>query len=158
MYNTRNSDAIASSLIELTGCLNSPKQDELLLNAAGVSLDRALFPLLVRIETARLISVISLAEQVGRDASTVSRQLLKLEQLGLIERTLIPEDRRIKAVTITDQGKIMARTIASTRCRLLGEMIEPWSARDQATFALLLRQFTTMMKTKVLAVSENTAD
>lgn len=158
MHNTRNLDAIASSLIELTGYLNSPKQDDVLLNAAGVSLDRALFPLLVRIEATRIISVVSLAEQSGKDASTVSRQLLKLEQLGLIERTSIPEDRRIKAATITDAGKAMIKTIAKTRRRLLGEIIEPWSDQDQIVFSLLLKQFTLMMKTKLLAALENSAN
>ncbi len=64
MYSTRDVDAIAAALIDLTGCLNSPRQDEVLLRAAGVSLDRALFPLLVRLSAATL-SVVQLADQVG---------------------------------------------------------------------------------------------
>lgn len=43
MYDARNVDSIASAMIELTGILNSPRQDEVLLRKAGVVLDRALF-------------------------------------------------------------------------------------------------------------------
>jgi hypothetical protein len=67
MYDARIIDAIASALIDLTGCLNSPRQDDVLLRAAGVSLDRALFPLLVRLGNARAMSVVQLAEHAGRE-------------------------------------------------------------------------------------------
>ena len=36
-------------MIKLIGFLNSPRRDDALLKEAGVSLDRALFPLLVRL-------------------------------------------------------------------------------------------------------------
>ncbi|MEJ0066289.1 MAG: hypothetical protein WDM85_13435 [Caulobacteraceae bacterium] len=37
------------AMIELVGLFNSPQRDDLLLREAGVALDRALFPLLVRL-------------------------------------------------------------------------------------------------------------
>jgi hypothetical protein len=49
MHNTHNYDSLVLALIDLVGMLNSPRQDDILLKEAGVSLDRALFPLLVRI-------------------------------------------------------------------------------------------------------------
>ena len=69
MRDTCNVDAIAAALIELTGLLNSPRQDEVLLGAAGVSLDRALFPLLVRLSASPAMGVAQLADKVGRDPS-----------------------------------------------------------------------------------------
>ena len=92
MYDTRNLDAMASALIELTGYLNSPRQDDVLLDEAGISLDRALFPLLVRLSAAPGMGVAQLADRVGRDPSTVSRQLAKLEELRLIKRPLTNEE------------------------------------------------------------------
>jgi len=62
------------------------RQDADYLHEAGVSLDRALCPLLVRLSAASSMSVATLAEQVGRDPSTVSRQLAKLEQFGLARK------------------------------------------------------------------------
>jgi DNA-binding IclR family transcriptional regulator len=66
------------------------------LREAGVSLDRALFPLLVRLSAASAMRVAKLAEQVGRDPSTVSRQLVKLEQLGLVRRPAACDDLRVR--------------------------------------------------------------
>ena len=52
MHDTHDLDLLAGALIDLVGALNSPRQDEVLLREAGVTLDRALFPLLVRIARA----------------------------------------------------------------------------------------------------------
>lgn len=146
MYDARNLDAIASALIELSGCLNSPRQDEVLLRAAGVSLDRALFPLLVRLDKAGVMNVAQLAEQAGRDPSTVSRQLSKLEQLGLIERPAADGDMRVRAATVTHAGKRTLAAITHARRKLLGELIKDWSAEEARAFPRLLQRLADAMK------------
>lgn len=146
MYDTRNVDAIASALIELTGLLNSPRQDEALLGVAGVSLDRALFPLLVRLNAAPAMSVAQLAEQAGRDPSTVSRQIAKLEQLGLVKRPSAREDKRVRAAAITRSGARAVAAITDARRRLLTELIQNWPAAEQQAFPLLLQKFADAMK------------
>ncbi len=45
VQNTRNLDELVGALVDLIGFLNSPQRDDRLLDAAGVDLDRALFPL-----------------------------------------------------------------------------------------------------------------
>src|SRR3546814_7282965 len=67
----------------------------------GISLDGALFPLLVGIERRGPIGVVDLADGVGRDYTTVSRQVAKLEGLGLITRKADAKDRRIRMAAIT---------------------------------------------------------
>ncbi|OZI34352.1 hypothetical protein CAL29_12560 [Bordetella genomosp. 10] len=146
MYDTRNVDAIAAALIELTGMLNSPRQDEVLLRAAGVSLDRALFPLLVRLSAAPALSVAQLAERAGRDPSTVSRQIAKLERLGLVKRPAAGEDMRVRAAAITKAGARAVDAIVKARRQLLGELIAAWPTAEQEAFPLLLRKFTDAMK------------
>ncbi|MEJ0041524.1 MAG: MarR family transcriptional regulator [Rhizomicrobium sp.] len=71
-----------TALLNLVGILNEPQRDEALIKAAGIALDRALFPLLVRIERNGPIGVVRLAELAGRDHTTVSRQVARLEELG----------------------------------------------------------------------------
>jgi DNA-binding MarR family transcriptional regulator len=154
MYDTRNIDAIASALIDLTGCLNSPRQDEVLLRVAGVSLDRALFPLLVRLNATDGIGVAQLAEQVGRDASTVSRQLAKLEQLGLVKRPSARQDMRVRAASITKAGQRTVVAITEARRKLLGEMLEDWSAQERQLFPILLQRFADAMKQKAKSATE----
>ena len=67
------------------GVANGTDAIELLIRAAGIRLDRALFPLLVGIERFGPIGVVDLADRAGRDYTTVSRQVAKLESLGLDE-------------------------------------------------------------------------
>ncbi|MEJ0099261.1 MAG: MarR family transcriptional regulator [Pseudomonadota bacterium] len=152
MYSTRDVDAIVAALIDLTGCLNSPRQDESLLRAAGVSLDRALFPLLVRLSAAAAagvhMGVAQLADQVGRDPSTVSRQLAKMEELKLVRRPSGKEDLRVRAAVITASGRQCVDALTAARRKLLGELIGDWSAEDRHNFPTLLRRFTDAMKAR----------
>lgn len=154
MYDARNLDAIASALIELTGLLNSPRQDEVLLRAAGVSLDRALFPLLVRLSAAPAMSVAQLADQAGRDPSTISRQIAKLEQLGLVKRPSAQEDMRVRAAAITRAGARMVRTITETRRKALGELMRDWPAAERKMLPVLLQKFADAMRKKLEASVE----
>ncbi|MHC1479475.1 MarR family winged helix-turn-helix transcriptional regulator [Frateuria aurantia] len=148
MYDTRIVDALAAALIHLTGRLNSPRQDEVLLRAAGVSLDRALFPLLVRLNATPALSVAQLAEQVGRDPSTVSRQIAKLEQLGLVRRPSTAQDMRVRAAAITDTGASMVAAITEARRVLLAELIKDWPAAEQQQLPRLLQKFTDAIEAK----------
>jgi DNA-binding MarR family transcriptional regulator len=149
MYDTRNLDAIASALIGLTACLNSPRQDDVLLAEAGVALDRALFPLLVRLNAAQSMSVAELADHAGRDPSTVSRQLAKLEQLGLIKRPLTREDMRVRAATITKAGQRAVTAITEARRKLLHELMRDWSAEERQMLPKLVQRLADAMKAKI---------
>lgn len=148
MHDTHNVDAIAFALIELTGLLNSPRQDEVLLGAAGVALDRALFPLLVRLSAAPAMSVAQLADQAGRDPSTVSRQIARLEQLGLVKRPSAQEDMRVRAAAITRSGARVVAAITAARRKLLSELMQDWPAAEQRMFPLLLQRFADAMKAR----------
>ena len=55
------------------------RDDDVLLAEAGVSLDRALFPLVARLGALGPMGVVELGEQAGRDHTTISRQLTALE-------------------------------------------------------------------------------
>ncbi len=153
MYDTRNVDSIAAALLELTGCLNSPRQDDVLLRKAGVSLDRALFPLMVRLSAASAMSVAKLAEQVGRDPSTVSRQLAKLEQLGLVRRPEARDDLRVRDAAVTKAGLRTVAAIAAARRRLLSELLRDWSPDEREVFPRLLRRLAGTMKARQVTLN-----
>ena len=63
------------SLIDVVGVLNRPQNDVILLREAGVSLDRALFPLLVLIERRGPLGVGELADWIGREPESSGRPL-----------------------------------------------------------------------------------
>jgi len=149
MYDTRNIDALAAALLDLIGCLNSPRQDDALLCEAGVSLDRALFPLLVHLSAATAMSVAKLAEQVGRDPSTVSRQLGKLEQLGLVRRPAAREDMRVRDAAVSKAGLRTVAAITVARRKLLGEFLRDWPPEERELFPKLLQRLADSMKSRL---------
>jgi len=128
-------------MIDLMSFLSSPQRDDALLREAGVSLDRALFPLLVRLAMRGPLSVGDLADQVGRDHTTVSRQLSKLEQLGHVTRQTAGDDRRVRAAALTADGEAVVRAITGARRRLLSNALADWSEADRAALADLNRRF-----------------
>lgn len=146
MQNTHDVDAIAAALMDLTGLLNSPRQDDVLLGAAGVSLPRALFPLLVRIGASGAIGVSVLAEQVGRDHSTISRQVAALEKLGLVRRRANAGDSRIHEAAITDKGKETVARITKARRKLLGGLLADWGVKERRDLARLNRKLADAMR------------
>ena len=128
-------------MIDLMGFLNSPQRDDVLLKEAGVSLDRALFPLLVRLGMHGPLGVATLADQVGRDHTTISRQLSKLERLGLVSRHDGQADRRVRMESLTPAGARIAEAITAARQRLLSQVLADWTASDLANLAALNRRF-----------------
>jgi DNA-binding MarR family transcriptional regulator len=129
------------ALLDLVGLLNRAQPDEALMGAAGISLDRALFPLLVRIERRGPIGVGDLADLAGRDYSTVSRQVAKLEALGLVTRHPGATDRRVNEAAVTPAGKAMTDALDEARETLASGLLATWSDKDQRDLARLLRRF-----------------
>ena len=131
---------LRGALLDLTGVLNRPQPDAALIEAAGVDLDRALFPLLARIDRLGPIGIVELAELVGRDHTTVSRQITKLESLGLVARAPSPQDGRIRAVVVTEQGGVMTAALDAARQKIIEKMLGDWEKDDVRTLARLLRR------------------
>ena len=50
-------------------------------------------------------SMQQIAEALGMDITTFSRQIQTLVDLGLVRKTPDPEDRRVNILTLTDKGK-----------------------------------------------------
>ena len=141
MYFTDSIDELAVVLIDLIGFFSSPRRVELLLREAGVDLDRALFPLLVCLAMRGPQSVAGLSDQIGRDHTTISRQLAKLESLDLIVRHEDHADRRIRTASLTVAGIEIAQAVTMARRRLLSKVLAGWSEEDLANLAGLNRRF-----------------
>ncbi len=100
-----------------------------------------LFPLLVCLARRGPLSVAGLSGQIGRDHTTISRQLSKLESLGLIARQGDGADRRVRTVSLTALGDGIAQAVTAARQRLLAGALGDWSAHDLAQLADLNRRF-----------------
>ncbi|XXX97384.1 MarR family transcriptional regulator [Sorangium sp. So ce204] len=129
------------AMVDLTALMNQPQRDQALIAEAGISLDQALFRLLVGIERFGPIGVVELSNRAGRDYTTVSRQVAKLESLGLIERRPSPADRRIHEAVITDEGRQMTDALDAARQRLAAPILARWSEEDLSDLVRLMRRF-----------------
>ncbi|KIH83630.1 MarR family winged helix-turn-helix transcriptional regulator [Pseudomonas batumici] len=134
------------ALLEIVGVMNRPQRDEAMVREAGISLDRALFPLLVLVERLGPIGVVELADRVGRDYTTVSRQVAKLESLSLIERQANANDRRIREAVITEKGKTMTDRIDEARKRMGQAIFAKWDNQDVEDLVRLMRKFADDIK------------
>jgi DNA-binding MarR family transcriptional regulator len=134
------------AVLDIVGVINEPQRDEFLIKKAGIPLDRALFPLLVGIERFGPIGVVELAGRVGRDYTTVSRQVAKLESLGLVTRQESAGDRRVRKAAITAKGKAMTDLVDTAREKVGRAIFATWDAHDIDELVRLMRKFADAMK------------
>jgi DNA-binding MarR family transcriptional regulator len=140
VQNTHNLETLGTAMLDIQSVLNSPQRDVVLLREAGVEIDRALFPLLVATGARGPLTVGDLAGLVGRDHTTVSRQLAKLKQLKLVA-SQAEQDRRRNVVKLTAQGEKIVQKISRARRRLLSKVLADWNEADRIALATLTRRF-----------------
>ena len=133
--------ALHDALIDIVSAINRPQRDEDMVRQAGIALDRALFPLLVAIERRGPIGIVDLADRVGRDYTTVSRQVSKLDELGLAERRESAVDRRVREAVITPLGKAMTDKVDVAREKIVRTLFADWEQDDVKELIRLMRRF-----------------
>jgi DNA-binding MarR family transcriptional regulator len=81
-----------------------------------------------------------LAELFGVDKSSISRQVRRLERLGLLERRHDDSDRRALLLAATPEGQ--RRLAAAAQARRMGfrARLDSWSEADVTELARLLRR------------------
>ena len=104
--------------------------------------------MLVGVERLGPIGVVELAERSGRDYTTVSRQVARLEGLGLVERRENPADRRMREAIISATGKAMTDRIDAARERMGQAIFRDWSRDELDTFVRLMGRFAEALETK----------
>jgi DNA-binding MarR family transcriptional regulator len=129
------------ALLDIVAVMNRPQGDEKLIKEAAIPLERALFPLLVCIERFGPIGVGHLADRVGRDYTTVSRQVSKLESLDLVKRQPSAKDRRVSEAVIAPQGKSMTDAVDAARDRMGRSIFSSWDPDEFGELVRLMRKF-----------------
>ena len=137
-------DELHAAAISIANFVNRSDIDGRLLATSGVKLDRALFPVLSRIGLSAGISTVALANLIGRDHSTISRQVTKLEELGLVEKASSPADARVRLLFVSSDGKSLLHKIRQGRRRFLEKQFASWS---EGELLLLTRYLYRLSKT-----------
>ena len=87
-----------------------------------------------------------LSEKLGRDATTVSRQIATLEKAGWVQRAPCPDDGRATVVTATKSGiRLVKRTIPLTKA-LRGRAMNGISQADATVLQRALSRMLTNLQ------------
>ncbi|HEY0188184.1 MAG TPA: MarR family transcriptional regulator [Cellulomonas sp.] len=98
-------------------------------------LEPSAYPLLVRIEREPDVRASELADLIGVGRGTMSRQLGRLERLGLIERRPDPDDSRGQLIRVTTLGAQRVGVARQARRGLLGQALSGWDEADRLLLA-----------------------
>lgn len=84
------------------------------------------------------IDQVSLSGLAAIDTSTGATVCARLEEKGLLERKVIPHNRRQRALTITAEGERVLDALVPGAQRLRQRLLAPLSADEQQQFMQLL--------------------
>jgi DNA-binding MarR family transcriptional regulator len=133
---------VAASMSILSRSFTLSRPHELLLQEAGVRLDRAGSALLFKLrsygEPAR---VSDLAELLGVDTPTVTRKVQQLERLGYVAIEPDTEDKRAKRVSLTKSGEKTIERIMVAVNQRLSRLFEGWTKEEVTVFSTSLDKF-----------------
>ena len=133
------------ALLDIIGFMSRPEPDVALMSEMAMPLERALLPLLVRIDRRGPIGVVELADVVGRDYTTVSRQVARLDELGLVVRRAGTRDKRVREAEVTELGREMADAVDRMREELVGELMADWTNAERRDLTRLLKRMVSSM-------------
>lgn len=124
--------------------------------SGDTAVDQAGLVVLHRLACAPDVRPSDIAADLGLDASTVSRHLRALEQLGLVERAGDPEDRRAQRVSLSHHGRdVLDRAIAQ-RQAVVAAALAGWSDTDRRTLERLLVRLADDLETVPVALGTHT--
>ncbi|MFC5909017.1 MarR family winged helix-turn-helix transcriptional regulator [Streptacidiphilus monticola] len=110
------------------------------------SMDRAAFLVLNRLDWTAPIGVKGLAESMGVDSSTVTRQVAPLVEAGLVERVPNPDDGRAVLLELSPLGRKRLEEVRASRQEMIGRLTEGWTPQDREQFCELLTRFNDAIK------------
>jgi DNA-binding MarR family transcriptional regulator len=105
---------------------------------AHPELDRAGYLLLRTLDETGPLSIHSLAERVGLDGSTVTRQVAALLRDGLAERSVDPDDRRSCRVTPSPRGRDLMVEVQRRRTDRFEHVLTGWTEEERADLGRVL--------------------
>lgn len=133
-------DRLERALAQLIRRANTPRVQQRLTHRTGVPLDRALYLTLAHIGERERIRLTDLAQDLGVDISTSSRQVRDLEDRGLVSRCGDDRDRRVAQLSLTRGGQSLLATARAARVEALANVVGDWAGAEVGRLAALLER------------------
>ncbi|OON83032.1 MarR family transcriptional regulator [Streptomyces tsukubensis] len=130
-------------LAQLSNAINRGRLVQHALEAAGVSVERPAFTVLLTLRLAgKPLRIKEIADKVQVVQPHVTRQVQQLERRGLVHRIGDPDDRRASLIEPTDEGATAADRYAQTLIGWFSGAIAHWSDQDRGDLGRLLTRLT----------------
>jgi DNA-binding MarR family transcriptional regulator len=93
---------------------------------------------LLEIESKGKESLTELAKTIGLDKSTISRTVDGLVNIGLVDRTIPAENRRMSTIQLTETGKNVCHSINSANDKYFEDILSVLSETEKNDFIRVL--------------------
>lgn len=110
------------------------------------AIDRSGHWLLVHVAEQAPVRLSDLAESMGLDLSTVSRQARNLVASGLLEKTPDPADGRAALLCLSERGRAVLLRVSAARQDLLATALSGWDESDRDHFLRGLLRLTDALR------------
>ncbi|WP_172256826.1 MarR family winged helix-turn-helix transcriptional regulator [Saccharibacillus deserti] len=114
-------------------------------SVGGHDLSAAQSHILYEIDGHNSPSMQQVADTLGTDITTFSRQIQTLIKMGLIEKSPDARDRRVSMLSLTDEGQQVARTIDEQMNSYLEEVLSYLTPFEQETVMSSIHLFNEAM-------------
>lgn len=85
----------------------------------------------------------TLARSIGLDTSTIAGVIDRLEARGLMQRKASPQDRRVRLLSLTDDGQDLLQAVEPDMLKAQQRILQPLPAAERGEFMLMLRRLVT---------------
>jgi DNA-binding MarR family transcriptional regulator len=143
-------DMLEDALTLLHRAMSRHRMWEYITTIAGVSIDRtgAVILHLLAAERGKSWRLSELADKLGVEAPTVTRNVQQLEEAGLVKRHEDEQDRRAQVLRITSKGRDVLRRMHKAKRQNLAEILENWPAHERRMLAVLLHRMAEEISSK----------
>ncbi len=101
--------------------------------AGGYDISLIQSHILYEIDRQHKPSIQQIAETLGTDITTFSRQIQSLLKMNMVKKTPDPDDRRVHILSLTTEGKYVATTIDQQMNAFLDEVFSHMNDSDKET-------------------------
>lgn len=137
---------LIQSLVTIVSFFNRTDQDKSFIKKAGVDLEATSFQLFVTIGRMQPANVTGLSNVLGKSYSSVSRQIDKLEQKGLVSTENSKKDARNRLVVLSESGEDLKKILDQTRLKNIQLALADWSDEEKTDLVKNLGHLATTLK------------
>ena len=118
---------------------------QLLYGAAAQELSQNEVWLLDAVASAGQVRLSDLVAWQGVDKSTITPQVRKLEERGLLQRSADSADRRAVLLTVTPRGRALQKRRAQAGAALIDTLLQEWPIEERKAFAEYFTRFAAQL-------------